>query len=311
MLNMLTKWSGLALLWMFAVLPHVCLRSLANLSAWITWHVNGRLRRVTERNLEISFPDLSKEARTRFARKSLQELCLGILEMGRIWLWRPERLLKNVTRVVGKEHLDAALANGNGTLVLVPHLGSWEIAYYYLAKRYPLTTMFQESKSTTFSDFVYRARQRCGVKLVSTGRGGLRTLLKSLKAGEIISLLPDQVPQRDSGIFAPFFGEPTLTMTLATNLLHRTNARALCGYCKRTSDGNYEIVFLPPDAAIYDPDCATAVAGLNKSIERCVMDCPEQYQWQYKRFKFLPGLVKRDYMGDDNDQSKQLRHRRA
>lgn len=307
----LVRQLGLALLWILAVLPHVCLRSLANVSGWLMWHVNGRLRRVTVRNLEICFPDLSKKARTRLARKSLRELSLSILELGRTWLWRPERLLQDVTRVIGEEHLHAALADGYGTMMLLPHLGSWELVNLYLCNHSSMSAMYRPLKTAIFSDFVLQARQRGGARLVTTGCGGLRALLRALKCGKAISLLPDQVPPLQFGKFAPFFGEPTLTMTLATSLLQRTDANAVCGYCKRLPRGKYEIVFRPVDEAIYDPDCATALAALNKSIERCVVDCPEQYQWQYKRFKFLPSLVKRDYFSDDNHRSKQLRDRRA
>ena len=308
---MLARQSGLALLWLLAVLPYALLTSLANLSGWIMWQRNGRFRKVTVRNLEICFPDLSSEARTRLARKSLQELSLGILEMGRIWLRRPESLLQRVNAVVGEEHLEAALGDNQGTILLVPHLGSWEHVYYYLCQRYSITTMYQAPKSAAFADFIFLARQRCGVRLVTTGKSGVRTLLKELKSGGIISMLPDQVPARNCGKFAPFFGEPALTMTLATNFLQRVDARAVCGYCKRLPGGKYEIVFRPADEAIYDPDCATALAALNKSIERCVMDCPEQYQWQYKRFKWLPNLTKRDYLGNDPHAGTGLRQRRV
>lgn len=307
MLNAVAKYSGLALLGILAVLPHALITSLAHLSGWMMWQRNGRLRKITVRNLEICFPDLSNEARSRLAQTCLQELSLSILEMGRIWLRRPERLLRRVTAVVGEEHLEAALGDGRGTILLVPHLGSWELVYYYLCQRNPITTMYKVPKSTAFADFIFRARQRCGVRLVTTGKSGVRVLLKELKSGGIISMLPDQVPDRNGGKFAPFFGEPALTMNLATSLVQRGDARAVCGYCKRVPGGNYEIVFHRADEAIYNPDCATSLAALNKSIERCVLECPEQYQWQYKRFKWLPSLEKRDYFADDQHASGRLR----
>ena len=266
------------------------------------WRINGRLRRVTETNLAISFPDLSEDDRTQLAHRSLYELNLSILEHGRNWLWTPQRLLQDVMRITGERHLQAALADQSGTIVLLPHLGNWELANHYLSARYPVTTLYREPKTAIFADFIRRARRRGGAKLVSTSLGGVRALLQSLSSGEMISLLPDQVPPLRFGEFAPFFGEPTLTMTLATKLLQRTHAKAVCGYCKRLPNGKYEIVFCPVDEAIYDPDSAIALAALNKSIENCLLDCPEQYQWQYKRYKLLPNLEKRAGY-DDRDSS--------
>ena len=297
-LHTLVKQVGVALLRVFVALPQVLARPLARMSAWFMWKINGRLRRITETNLAISFPDLPQEDRTRLAHMRLYELNLSILEHGRNWLWEPARLLQDVAHVTGECHLHAALADQCGTMVLLPHLGNWELANHYLSGHHPVTTMYREPKTSIFADFIHQARRRGGAKLVSASRGGVRALLRSLKSGQMISLLPDQVPPLRFGKFAPFFGEPTLTMTLATKLLQRTHARAVCSYCKRLPDGKYEIVFRPVDEAIYDPDSATALAALNRSIECCLLDCPEQYQWQYKRYKILPNLEKRDYFGD-------------
>ena len=86
-----------------------------------------------------------------------------------------------------------------------------------------------------------------------------------------------------------------MTMTLVTNLIQRTGAIAIMAYCKRVPGGNYEIVYRPADEKIYESDSATALAALNKSIEQCVLECPEQYLWAYKRYKKLPNRSKREY----------------
>jgi KDO2-lipid IV(A) lauroyltransferase len=139
----------------------------------------------------------------------------------------------------------------------------------------------------------------------------VRTLLKALNSGGVLTILPDQVPPVSSGKFAPFFGEPTLTMTLVTNLIQRTGARAVCCYCKRLPGGKYELVFREVDEDVYAADFDTALAGINNSVERCVRDCPEQYQWQYKRFKFLPNMEKRDYGDSKCASGDSLRHRKV
>jgi KDO2-lipid IV(A) lauroyltransferase len=261
------------------------------------WRINGRQRRITETNLAISLPDLPRQERTALAKTRLYELCLSIIDHGRSWLWPIDRLLQDVVRVTGKSHLVAAMAHGRGTIVLVPHLGDWEIAGQYLSAEHPVTMLYRQPKSKIFADFILQARQRGGARLVSACPSGVRALLGSLCSGEIASILPDQVPPLGHGDFAPFFGEPAYTMTLVTKLLQRTGARAVCCYCKRLTDRQFEIVIRPVDEATYDPDSATALAGLNRSVEQCVLDCPEQYQWQYKRYKFLPNMEKRDYSG--------------
>jgi len=277
------------------MLPNSLADGLARISSWFIWQSNGRMRLVTESNLAICFPTMSNEERLKLALSSLYEACLCILEATRAFLRPLERLDAQVDRVTGLEIWQDAVAHDTGIVLLVPHLGNWELAGMLLSKLCSPTVMYRPPKTETFDDFVRESRERRGSKLVPTNSSGVRALMKTLKSNGVIIILPDQVPAKSLGEFAPFFGEETLTMTLATNLIQRTGAKAICCYCKRQSIGSYELVFREVDEGIYDADCATAIASLNKSVERCVMDCPEQYQWSYKRFKYLRNLEKRDY----------------
>lgn len=286
---------GLVLLRVFAALPYRLMKLVADVSGWLMWQVNGRLRKITERNLEISFPDLAEEERIHLARNSLQELSLSILQAGQTWLWPLERLEGQIERVVGEDYLRAAVASGRPLIVLLPHLGNWELAGLVYGKRYPATGMYQPPKSGFLSEAMLKARERGGIEMVPVGLSGVRALLKALKTRRTVLLLPDQVPPPEFGGFAPFFGEPTLTMTLVSNLIQRTDAKALCCYCKRLPGGKFELVYRDVDEALYDDDQDIALAALNRSVEHCVMDCPEQYQWEYKRFKVLPNMQRRDY----------------
>jgi KDO2-lipid IV(A) lauroyltransferase len=277
------------------MLPWAVVRQLAIWAGWLLWRLRSRTRHIIELNLEITFPDMPAARREQLAQMSLREVCLSIFEMGRTWVWQPGRLLRRVNRITGEEHLQAAVAAGRGAILLLPHLGNWELLNLHVCKQYPVTSLYKERKRAEINDLVRNARQRGGARLVPAGTGGIRSMLMALRAGEVVSMMPDQEPPEAHGEFAPFFGERALTTTLATNLIQRTGAKALCAYCKRVGGGHYEIVFLPADDDIYSPDCVTALAAMNKSIEQCVLDCPEQYQWAYKRFKNLPNQVKRDY----------------
>jgi len=250
---------------------------------------------VTECNLAISFPGMPEDERLRLARRCLYQFTLSLFEVGRTWLWPFERLESRVVRVVGLELLQELAASGAGTVLLVPHLGNWELALLLLSKDYSITTLYKQPKSAEADDFIRNFRQRRGTRLVPGTPSGLRSLLKALRSGQVVAVLPDQVPSRSSGMFAPFFGKKTLTMTLVANLLQRTKAKAICCYSKLLANGDYELVLKAVDDRIYDANLETSLTGLNASVENCVVDCIEQYQWQYKRYKYLPNMEPRNY----------------
>lgn len=289
------SWPILLLMHIVARIPWIVINAVAHVSVWFMWLANRRARPITEVNIAICFPDLSRERQQTLVKASLYQTGLNAFDMARCWVRSREYLEERISKVDGLEHLNEAEAVGNGTLVLVPHLGSWEMVNLYLSSRNRFTALFREPRANLFANFILRQRQRHGARLVPINTAGLRAVLQALRANEMAVLFPDQVPPRHSGEFAPFFGEPTLTMTLVTKLLRRSGARAVCAYCKRLPGGRYELHFRPADEAIYDADLTTSLTGLNASVEACVRECPEQYQWEYRRFKFLTDFRRRFY----------------
>src|SRR5690625_2274592 len=131
-------------------------------------------------------------------------------------------------------------------------------------------------------------RSTDNIDMAPTNRRGVAQLLKALKRGEIVGILPDQVPEPGSGAeVAPFFGQPALTMTLVHNLIQRTGCSVLSVYAERVP-GGFKMVVLPADQDIFNEQAASSVAALNRSVEACVRRVPEQYQWEYKRLRRLP-----------------------
>jgi KDO2-lipid IV(A) lauroyltransferase len=277
-----------------ALLPQRWLPFLASGASTLVWPLNTTARRITERNIAIALPELPLAEKRSLAKASFSQLFRCVADLGSSWLWPVERVVERFAVIVGEEHLRESIAHNRGVILLLPHLGNWEVIGTYLATRYPVTTLYKGTGLSALDDLIHRARQRHGNRLVPADKSGVRTLMCALKSREIVVVLPDQVPARESGEFAPFFGEPALTMTLVTKLIHRFGCRAVFGYAKHQPDNSYELVFRPADEDIYSDDPATALAALNKSVEQCVLDCPEQYRWEYKRYKHLPDFSRRE-----------------
>ncbi len=235
-------------------------------------------------NLRRCFPQLDRRALKDLARSSLQHSAMLLTEMGTVFTWPVEEWRRLARSVEGEQLL--AGRDGRGVLILVPHYGNWEFLALVLGQ-YSVTALYDPPRQPALEPLIREARSRAGATLLPIDAGGLRGFYHALRSGGVTALLPDQVPERRAGVYAPFFGVPALTMTFAHRLLRRTDARAVLGAAVRC-DGGFDIRFSELDAAIRDPDPAVSAAAMNASIEALVRTDPAQYQWEYKRFKRQP-----------------------
>lgn len=244
-----------------------------------------RLFTNTRINLELCFPEMPEAERNELVKKSLEQTGCSLAEMGVSWIWSPERVLKKVKSVVGEELIADELNNGRGILLIAPHLGNWEVMNLYLSRRYPVTAMYKPPRQKRFDDLILKRRARLGSKMAPADTRGVRMLIKALRGGEIVGVLPDQEPDRDAGVFVPFYGQPALTMKLFPQLAAQTGVAVITGYAQRLDNGEgYELRFAKAEAGINSKDVMVSAAAMNRSIEHCVDECPAQYQWEYKRF---------------------------
>lgn len=284
------KYKGLLSLWVVQLvgsLPLTLNRWFGSCIGWFNYVLNTRLSQVTRINLERCYPDLSQTQRNELIKQSMLETGRVAAELPQIWVKPYSWLETKITKVENRELLDQALESETGLVLLLPHLGNWEIFGPYIARITDMTALYQPPKLAAMEGLIRQSREREGAKLVPTNNKGVMSLFKALKAGGTTIILPDQVPAEEAGEFAPFFGVPALTMTLVNGLVKRTGCRVLMGYALRV-EGGFEITFEEPDPDIYSEDLQTSVAAMNSSVEHCVNVCPSQYQWEYKRFRKQP-----------------------
>ena len=257
---------------------------------WLLWRIPGHsVRVIAERNLALCFPKWLRSERDGLLRWNLQETGKLLFELGSLWLWPGERVL-NLVRdpVAGEEMLAEAVHQKTGAILLTPHLGSWEMAGLYYSSRYPLTILYRPSR-LGLDDLSRQGRGRLGGKVVATDPGGIRALLAALRDGEVLGILPDQDPGPEGGVFAPFFGIPASTMTLASRLALRTKAPVFLTWAERLPRGRgfrLHLRILPEVTAAQSLE--QSVAALNQGVEAAVDALPAQYLWAYKRFKTRP-----------------------
>ena len=265
-------------------LPIGALRRIAGFGGRIAFRLGGRAVRTTRTNLAIAFPDATDAWRERMAQNSIRHTAMIVSEAVALWTWKLERLGSLVKAVEG-EHLLRNRDPQRGLIVMPLHLGNWEFVGYYLNTVAPLAPLYERPKSDIVDAALRTARARLGHRSASDTVGGIRQLVKVLREGGAVAVLPDQVPITGSGVAAPFFGRPAFTMTLVAKLLRRVPADVVFANAIRVQ-GGFHIRVEPVDDAIRDPDPSRSVQAMNAAIEALVRRHPEQYQWEYKRFRF-------------------------
>lgn len=272
-----------------SLLPLRGLHALAAGLGWLFAVIPNRSAATTRRNIEVCYPHLSAAEREGLARRSLTGMACTALEMGKAWLLPVQQTLDLVTEAEGMEELKAAAATGDGVILLAPHLGNWEVFGYYACEGLASNFMYQPPKSPPMDALLRSVRAKTGVKLAPTNRRGVAILLGALQRGELVGVLPDQVPADEGGVFAPFFGQSAFTMTLTSRLAQRGKPAVFCGYAQRLPKGKgFKAVVKRADSEVYDADLEVSAAAINRSVEGLVQQAPEQYQWEYKRFRRQP-----------------------
>jgi KDO2-lipid IV(A) lauroyltransferase len=279
------------LILLLGALPLSLLHAVGAALGKLLFLIPNRRRRTAQVNLALCFPELSDAERERLLRRNLIEAGKTTIEIFKLWSIDKAAAKKIVTQISGQEELNNLIKQGKGLIFAAPHLGAWELAGPYCSIDYPISGIFfRDSERSAMSELVRELRGRFGARTVPMNKAGVRALYQALQRGELLWLMPDQVPARDAGgVFAPFFGIPASTMVLLSRFAAKTGAPVVFVYAERLAHGHgYHLHFLPAPASIGSDDMQTSVASVNAMVEKCARERPEQYQWIYKRFRVRP-----------------------
>ena len=269
-----------------ALLPLCVLQTLGQGAGWIAWLVAGSFKRRSNENFLRAFP----QATLQMQRAAMLSVGQMFLEMPYWWVRRNDRALNRTVAPADWHLFEQALAEGKGVILLSPHMGCFEITAQAYALRFghggpPMTVLFRPPRQAWLRSLVGGARQRPGLLTAPTTLSGVKQMIKALKAGEAVGLLPDQVPPQGMGLMAPFFGRQAYTMTLSVRLVQQTGATVLLAWGERLAWGRGYRVHVQPMRETLSPDLPTAVAQVNRAMEELIMQCPGQYLWGYARYK--------------------------
>jgi len=125
----------------------------------------------------------------------------------------------------GFDHIIQSLSEGNGTIMVVPHLGGWEWAATWLARVEGITVsaVVEAIEPRSLFDWFAEFRRSIGINVIALGSGAGVAVSKAIRDGHIVCLLAD----RDVGastVEVELFGETTRMAAGPATLAFRTGA---------------------------------------------------------------------------------------
>ena len=256
---------------------------VARVAAFFVYLLPNQIKHFTRLNISACFTDRSAEEARNLQKKSIVHSCLAFVELSFLWCKPTD---DSLALTIDTEITSEFESKSRGQLIIAPHLGSWEFLNLWLANRGPLLSLYKPQKNPQTDQFILEARSQNGAQLVATGTAGLRQVMKGLKLGKSVMVLPDQKPRRYKfHLTSDFFGQPARTSGLVHSLCDRVDCDVYIATALReTKKPGYRIKIDKLDHALLADSPQASVDYLNQSIEKLVAFSPEQYQWGYPRF---------------------------
>ena len=274
---------------LFRILSHLPLAWLHRLGAllgWVAWLFSPTYRRHMREYMVLALGET--EAR-RLQSSAIANAGRSALELPRIWLRPLADAVAHVVKVSGWERVEAATRAGKGIVYLTPHLGCFEVTAQYLSTQAPVTVLYRPPKRAWLQTMIEAGRARAQLRIAAADLAGGRALLKALKRGEAVGLLPDQAPKFGEGRWMNFFSKPAYTMTLAARLTE-SGAAVIMVWAERLPGGTGFHFHLQAPTQPIRGTTEERAQQINHQIEHLIRQCPEQYLWGYNRYKRPRGV---------------------
>ncbi len=292
------------LLRQLAKLPLSWIHAVGGALGWIVYFLSDTYAARLRANLLQSGLWRDEKDYQRILRRNIAESGKAGTELIPVWFRPVARAVQLVVRAEPIALVEAAEGRGRGVIYLTPHLGCFDAAALWVAQRQPITVLYRPPKMKALQPLIEAGRGRDKVQLAPANLGGVRLLLKALRRGEAVGILPDQVPGTGEGVWADFFGRPAYTMTLVGKLAQATGATILMAAAVRLPGGaGFALHFTEFDGRTSGENSAR---DFNAAIERTVKLAPDQYLWSYNRYKTPSGVKAPE--GSEEERGKRSEH---
>ncbi len=294
---LLPAWIALGLLWMLIQLPYTLRIRIGKILGTLAFLFPTQAKYTTELNLKLCFPHLTEKERKTLAKKNFISLGIALMESAMAWL-ASKKQLQSLYTLHGYEYLQKAFQQGKGILLITPHFTCVELVARFMSLEEDFGIFYRPHKKPWLASIQTYFRKRHFVYCIKSDQ--IKILLHTLQKNKAIWYAYDIDESGKRSVFAPFFGIPAASLTTVTDIARLSGAAIIpMQYFRRDDNTGYEIHCLPPLEDFPGGNKLHDAARLNSILETMIREKPEQYVWQYKRFKTRPKGEKRFYYSDN------------
>jgi Kdo2-lipid IVA lauroyltransferase/acyltransferase len=245
----------------------------------IAWHLYPARRKLVMRNLRIAFAGGKPAAELdALARGNFRRTGGNFVSVAHTARLKPERL-SEVLRVRDMELLEAAHARGKGVILLLSHMGNWELLsrmVRFFPKGSSAGAFYRPLNNPLLDRRALARREADGTRMFSKGDNPLH-VAGFLRAGGIVGILADQ-RVGEKGDSVRFFGRLTRASPLPGLLARRVKCPVLAMSLRTIAPGRWEAGFIPVDGP---PDTGNCMLALEKAMRASPVDV----FWMHERWK--------------------------
>jgi len=253
-----------------------------------------RQKRIARESLGIAFGDeKNPQEIDAIFKNCFVNLGKGMMEL--IYFMAHPKMIKENVSFEGKEHLDQALAQGKGVIIVSAHFGNFPLMLLRLAQEgYAMNAIIRSTRDEKIEEYFQRQRQSLGLHTIySHPRTACVTQsIKALRNKELVFIPLDQNFGNGAGVFVNFFGQKAATATGPVVFALRAGSPIVPMFIVRNADDTHRIVIEPALSVEKKLDeketIVHNVARITNIIERYIRRYPQEWGWMHRRWKSRP-----------------------
>lgn len=286
-------WIGMGLLRLLILLPWTWRMAFGRGLGRLVLRITPRRARISRINVDLCFPELSERERADLVRAHAESMGMGAMDFVTAW-WAADKEFPGLVDIHGREHVDAAFANGHGLIFLTAHFTSIEVSGWATTKLGSISPMYRPNENPVIQHIMLNAREKHVENAIP--RDDVRTMLRTLRANKGVWFAPDQNFGHKHSVFSPFFGIPAATNTATCRFAQMTGAQVVPFFALRREDRpGYDVYIEPALEDFPSGDIQKDTDRINRIFERWIRQAPAQYLWSHRRFKDRPNDEPRFY----------------